>query len=345
MKIRYVSTACAAIMCAVSLFTACAKKNEKVETPVNVKTARLSNVDIENAALFSGEISAGKDIALSFLSPGKVLSVNVNDGDYVQEGQILATIDSTDAKNIFNAAQAKLDQANDAYNRYLPMHEDGNMSEIDWKKVDVSRDEAVAGFNVAKHTLDNCIMTAPAAGYISGKHINMDETAAPGIPVLRILSLDTLYADISIPVNEINLVKPGMSAVVSISGKANINAKVFDVDVSADPLTRTYKARILLPNQGEDILPGMLCNVYIVESTGSRHNIISVPATALNLGADGKYFVYTIDETSSRVKRQSVEINGFSGDSILVTEGISEGDLIVTEGTQKLDDGALVSVM
>jgi RND family efflux transporter MFP subunit len=345
MKISYDRTACAAAMCAVLLFTACAKKTEKAETPVNVKTARLSNVDIENSALFSGEISAGKDIALSFLSPGKVLFVNVNDGDYVQEGQILAAIDSTDAKNIFNTARAKLNQANDAYNRYLPMHKDGNMSEIDWKKVEVSRDEAISNFNVAKHTLDNCVMTAPAAGYISGKHINTDETAAPGVTVLRILSLDTLYADISIPVNEINLVKPGMSALVSITGKDNINAKVFDVDVSADPLTRTYKARILLPNQGEDIFPGMLCNVYIVENTGSRHNVISVPAAALNLGADGKYFVYAVDETSSRVKRQSVEINGFSGDSILVTDGVSEGDLIVTEGTQKLDDGALVSVM
>jgi RND family efflux transporter MFP subunit len=345
MKISHIKIACATVMCAVSLFAACEKKTEKAETPVSIKAVRLSNTDIENSTQFSGEISAGKDIALSFLSSGKVLSVNINDGDHVQTGQTLAVIDSTDAKNLFNAAQAKLNQANDAYNRYLPMHEDGNMSEVDWKKVEVSRTEAVAGFNVAKHILDNCIMTAPAEGYISGKHINVGETATPGVPVVRILSLDTLYADISVPVNEIDLVKPGLAAVVSITGKASINAKIFDVEVSADPLTRTYKARILLLNKDSDIFPGMLCTVYIVESTGSRNNAITIPATALNLGADGKYFVYAVDEAASRVKRQSVEINGFSGESILIKEGVSEGDLIVTEGSQKLDDGVLVSVM
>jgi RND family efflux transporter MFP subunit len=300
-------------------------------------------VDIENAARFSGEISAGNDIALSFLSPGKVLSVNVNDGDYVREGQILAVIDSTDAKNTLNAAQAKLDQANDAYDRYLPMHEDGNMSEVDWKKVEVSRDEAVASFNIATNTLNNCALTATAPGYISGRHINAGETAIPGVTVIRILSLDTLYADISIPINEIENVKAGMDAVVDISGKANINAKVFDVDVSADSLTRTYKARILIPNQGADILPGMLCTVYIIESAKTGSGVISVPATALNLGADGSYFVYIVDEADSRANRRTVEINGFSGNNILVANGVSEGDLVVTEGTQKLDDGVLVN--
>ncbi|MDR1363532.1 MAG: efflux RND transporter periplasmic adaptor subunit, partial [Spirochaetaceae bacterium] len=328
---------------------ACAKKTVKVETPVNVRATRLSGANIENAARFSGEISAGKDIALSFLSPGKVLSVNVNDGDYVQAGQTLAVIDSTDAKNMLNAAQAKLDQAEDAYDRYLPMHEDGNMSEVDWKKIEVSREEAGASFNIAKNTLDNCVLTAPASGYISGKHISVGENSTPGVPVIRLLSLDTLYAEISIPVNEIENVKAGMDAIVSVDGKPRINAKVFDVDISADSLTRTYKARILIPRRGAepvaaDILPGMLCGVYIIENK-TDGGLITVPASALNLGADGGYFVYVVDEAESRAKRRVVKTNGFSGDSILVTDGVSEGDLIITEGTQKLDNDTLVSVL
>jgi RND family efflux transporter MFP subunit len=344
MKISYIKAACAAILCIATVFTGCAKKNAEAETPVNVKVVRLSGVNIENAARFSGEIAAGEDVALSFLSPGQVLSVNVNDGDYVKSGQTLAVIDSTDARNLFNAAQAKLDQADDAYNRYRPMHENGNMSEIDWKKVTVSREEARASFNIAKNTLENCLLTAPVSGYISENRISAGETATPGVPVMHILSLDTLYAKISIPINDIENVETGMDAVVSIDGKANINAKVFDVDISADPLTRTYKTRILIPNQGTNVLPGMLCDVYIIENNNGDSGVIPVPASALNLGADGKYFVYAVDETESRVKRLPVETGGFSGDNILVINGVSKGDLIVTAGTQKLDDGTLVAV-
>ncbi|MDR0408867.1 MAG: efflux RND transporter periplasmic adaptor subunit [Spirochaetaceae bacterium] len=333
---------CAAVLCGAAFFTACVEKSEKTETPVSVKTTRLSDAGIENAARFSGEISAGRDIALSFLSAGKALAVNVNDGDYVSVGQTLAVIDSTDARSLFNAAKAKLDQANDAYNRYLPMHNDGNMSEIDWEKVIVSRDEAAAAFDIAKNTLDNCTLTAPVSGHVSGRHVDVGENVVPGVPVMHILSLDTLYADISIPANEIEGVKAGMDAIVRINGKAGISAKVFDVDVSADPLTRTYKARILMNGPNDGILPGMLCNVYVVGSSETGDSSIAIPASALNLGADGEYFVYVIDEAVSRARRREVKAAGFSGDSIIVT-GMSGGELIVTEGAQKLDEGTLVS--
>jgi RND family efflux transporter MFP subunit len=344
MNSYYANVARAVVLCVfATLFAVCAKKEAKTEIPVSVKAERLSDENIENAARFSGEISAGKDAALSFLSAGKVLSVDVNDGDYVQAGQTLAVIDSTDAKNLFNTAQAKLNQANDAYNRYLPMHEDGNMSEIDWRKVVVSRDEAVASFNVAKNTLDNCVLTAPVSGYVSGRQINPGENAVPGVPVLRILSLDTLYADVFIPLNEVENVKTGMDALVRIADKPKISAKVFDIDVSADPLTRTYKAKVLITGEVSDVLPGMLCDVYISEDTKAG-DAITIPATALNLGVDGKYFVYVIDEAAGRAFRRTVDTNGFSGNDVIVTNGVSEGDLIITEGMQKLDDGVLVAV-
>jgi RND family efflux transporter MFP subunit len=324
-------------------FTACDKKEVKIETPITVETIRISRANVETAMRFSGEISAGEDIELSFQSSGKVLAVNVNDGEYIQAGQTLAVLDSTDAQNMYNAARSKLDQAEDAYNRYFPMHRDGNMSEVDWKKIEVSREEAAASFNVAKNILDNCVITAPVSGYASRRRINPGETAVPGVPIMHILSLDTLHADISIPVNEIGNIKVGMDASVSISGHDLIDAKVFDVDVSADPLTRTYKTRILINGKDADILPGMLCDVYITGDTSAKNTVITIPATALNLGVDGGYFVYVVDEKDKRARRRPVEINGYSKNSIRVTKGLSEGNIIITKGVQKLDDGVLVS--
>jgi multidrug efflux pump subunit AcrA (membrane-fusion protein) len=69
--------------------------------------------------VFRESLPAGKNIALSFLSPGQVKQVNVNNGDRVEAGALLIVIDSADAQSAYDAAQAKLNQADDAYKRYL----------------------------------------------------------------------------------------------------------------------------------------------------------------------------------------------------------------------------------
>ena len=341
------------LLCAAAAASGCAKKQEVKETAVNVRALTLTGAHIKNGARFSGVIAAEKDVALSFLSAGEVTAVNVRDGDQVRAGQLLAVIDSADAQSLYNAARAVLNQADDAWNRYRPLHVSGNMAEIDWQKVVAERQKAQSSYEIAKKTLDNCNLTAPDSGFISGRKIERGDTVAPGIVVMRLLSLDKLYADISAPIEDARHIKAGTPAIVrtrgAISGESRVNLRgeVDSIDVAADVLTRTYRVRVLIDQPPEGILPGMLCDVYVLEDheAGASDEMV-IPPEALQLGVDGDYFVYVIeqDDEESRAYRRPVETGGFADGGIVILHGIAEGDVVVTSGVQKLDDGVLVNV-
>jgi RND family efflux transporter MFP subunit len=277
----------------------------------------------------------------------------------VKAGQLLAVIDSTDAQSLYNAARAALNQANDAYSRYRPLHVSGNMAEIDWQKVIAERQKAQSAFEIAQKTLDNCRMSAPGSGFISGRRIEAGDTVAPGVAVMRLLSLESLYADISAPIEDARHIKVGTEALVRVGGMAagdretdDMRAEVAQVDVSADALTRTYRVRVRIGNPPAGLLPGMLCEVYVMEEGGAAaSDELVIPPEALQLGADGGYYVYVIEggadaegvAGAARARRRQVTTGGFEDGGVVVIHGLAEGDRIVVAGAQKLDDGVLVN--
>jgi RND family efflux transporter MFP subunit len=333
-------------LCFVFLFFCCTKSEPAAPAVVTVKAIKLDESYIKNGLRFSGVIAAGKDIALSFLSPGQVKQVNVNNGDRVEAGALLVVIDSADAQSAYDAAQAKLNQANDAYNRYLPLHNDGNMSDIDWVKVTTARQEARSVFEIAKKTLADCNLTSPSSGYVSEKNIEVGDNVIIGIPVMHIVSLDELSAVVSVPSSEIESVQTGMDVRVRVSALPAFSGKISERGMQADTLTRTYQVKASISNPDTKVLPGMLCNVYIINTNkpalGGTELII--PASALNLAADGSYSVYIVDQASNKVHKSTVTTNGFDEEGIVISSGIKTGDVIVISGTQKLDDGVPVSI-
>ncbi|MDR2481752.1 MAG: efflux RND transporter periplasmic adaptor subunit [Spirochaetaceae bacterium] len=323
----------------------CNNKTEKTETPISVKTLKISAADVKNGARFSGVIAAENDIALAFLSAGQVKTVNVHNGSHVSKGAILAVIDSTATQSVFNAAKAKLDQALDAYKRYQPLHADGNMSEVDWKKVVTAREEAESAFALAQRTLENCSLTAPKDGYISEKKIESGDTVAAGIPVMRLVSIDKLYGEISVPSKDAQNIHEGMNSIVRVDGVNDMYGKVQEIDITANALTRTYKVRVLIESPEGNILPGMLCSVFIADNASPEPSAgFVIPAESLQLGADGRYFVYVVNTESNRVQRAPVDTHGFEENGVVVSNGLKDGDIIVIDGAQKLDEGVLVKI-
>jgi multidrug resistance efflux pump len=91
------------------------------------------------------------------------------------------------------------------------------MSDIDWVKVTTARQEASSVFEIAKKTLADCNLTAPSAGYVSGKNIEVGDNVITGIPLMHIVSVDELSAVVSVPDSEIESVRAGMDVRVRVS--------------------------------------------------------------------------------------------------------------------------------
>ena len=327
----------------VFIFAACNNNNGKtINVPLKVKTFQITSSSMQKGLYYSGTIAAGKDISLSFLAMGTVNNINVREGDKVAKGQLLAQLDSRSSQNALQIAQTKALQAEDAFKRFQPMYEHGNLPEIKMVEIKTGKNQAELAVKLAQKNLEDCSIYAPETGFISKRDIELGDNVVPGKTVLKIVTVDKVYAVISVPEKEIQKIKKGMGTTIELSEDSNnkLKGKVADVGVSADILSRTYTVRILITNLKTDILPGMLCNVYIDQKTKTSQIII--PATAIKIDGTGKEYVYIVDLTSKKVHKQYVKSNGFREGEIIISSGLQLNDVIVSQGVQKLDDNTLI---
>lgn len=332
----------AGAMVLAALFCAC-RRAPAPELPVKVKAVRVSAGGDPEGLYYSGTIEAAKDVSLSFLTIGTVAEVSVREGDRVKKGQLLAKLDCQSNESLLQIAAAKARQAVDAFKRFEPMYKNGNLAEIKMVDIQTARTLAEQTVKLAEKNVSDCSIIAPQDGLISDRSLEPGDSAIPGKSVLRLVSMDSVYASIAVPEQEIGAIRRGGDAVVELSGlsKARLHGRIADVGVSANPLARTYTVRINVENRSSSLLPGMLCNVYLSGKTPLGKGLL-IPATALKLDGNGSQFVYVINAQSKRVRRQIVLASGFRQGGVLISGGLDGSEIIVSEGAQKLDDNAQV---
>jgi len=338
------------------LLAGCAKHAPLPEMPLKVKAVKVSASSANSSLYYSGTIEAGKDIPLSFQTMGTVSKVLVREGERVKAGQLLAELDCQNNTNALRIAESKAAQAADAFKRFEPMYKNGNLAEIKMVEIRTNKTDADLSVKLAAKSVADCSLSAPESGVISGKAIEPGESALPGKTALKMVVLDNVFATISVPEQEIAAIRPGMKVEADIPSAARqmpgegatlltnagtsgkLRGTVIDSGVTANPLARTYTVRVLLPNPGHGLLPGMICNVYVPGKQPVMAGI--VPGTAIKLDENGRQFVYVV--AGGKVRKQIVQSSGFRDGGIVVTGGLADGDIIVREGAQKLTDGMQV---
>ncbi len=320
------------------LLVGCSEKKETVKEVVIPKvTVKKINSTVEKESLtYSGTIEADNTVSLGFSVPGRISKVYVQEGQKVNKGQLLATIDQTTYKNAFDIANAGLEQANDNFKRLNSLYQKGSLPERDFIAVKV----AVAQANANKNLADTKLY-APFSGMITAKMTEIGATAAPGVPAFTVMKTDKVYAKASITESEISKLKIGTDAKVEISSLNEIfNGKVAIVNPSADALTRTFNVKVRLDNKDDKLLPGMISNIKI--NTGNTVDVITVPSESIIRDANNILYVFVVKENKAIKKR--VSLGSFKGNEVIVTKGLSIGDSVVITGNKNLKDGQTVSL-
>lgn len=324
--------------------TGCHQRPPAPEPPVKVTAVKVTAGGGSGSLYYSGSIEPAHDIGLSFQSVGTVKEVLAREGDRAEKGKLLAKLDCESNENSLAIAQAKAQQADDAFRRFEPMYKNGNLPEIKMVEIRTAKTQAELAVKLAQRSVNDCAITAPEAGTVSSRNVEPGDNALPGKTVLHMVSIDKVYATISVPEQEISCIKKGASAVVELSANGRrLRGVIADVGVTANPLARTYTVRIAVDNASHALLPGMLCNVYLSGGgsvTAGSCGIV-IPATALKLDANGNHMVYTVDANNT-VHGRVVTTGGFRKGGVQILNGLSVGETIVIEGAQKLDDNMRV---
>lgn len=144
------------------MLAGCTEKSRKLEKKnVKVETISVGNTNLGGTKDYVGTIEEKMGSTLSFEIAGNITSIRVEEGDRVSKGQLLATINPTTVKEAHRATLTTLKQAQDAYRRFLPLHQSGTISDMKWVEIESKLEQAKAAESIARQQLSHSTLTAP----------------------------------------------------------------------------------------------------------------------------------------------------------------------------------------
>jgi membrane fusion protein, multidrug efflux system len=315
------------------------------EKTVKVSTAKVSQSENSYSLRYSGTIEASQTIPLTFQTTGTVEKIYVEVGDMVKKGQLLARTDNSDMLNIYNVTLAKYEQAKDAYDRLKSVHDQGSLPEIKWVEMETNMEQAKSSLELSKNNLEKCNMRAPVDGIVGRRNIEPGQSAiSASLSPIELVQIENVCVKISVPENEISKITKGQKATFSVSaldGK-QFEGVVINVSPVADIISRTYTVKISVKNLKYELKPGMVCDVAI----NLKHEPVSllVPYKAVSKDSDGKTFVFVVSPDGKRVIKQNVIVGSYHESGIEVLSGLTQGEVVVSEGCEKLMNNSLISL-
>ena len=310
---------------------------EATSNPVDVETIVVSQTSLRATGMYSGTVEEKKRTQLSFATAGTVRTMNVSLGDYVEKGQLIGTLDDTSAKSNYAGAKAGLMQAEDAYHRMKELHEKGSLPEIKWVETRSKLDQARSMEELARKALDDCRLLAPFSGVIADKTGEVGQNVIPGMAVAQLVSSTGQQVKIAAPEAEIGNVIVGRKAMVTVAAlhDRTYYATVIERGVTADALSRSYEVKLRVDEADKDLMPGMVTHVSLLSPDAQQAYL--VPARIVQLDEQNRSFVWL--DNGGKAEKRVITCGEFSGDEVVVTEGLGEGDRVIVRGQQKVCNG------
>lgn len=347
------------------MLSACSKKEAAPEPVRAVKLVTVGEGQIESAQEYSGDVRARVESRLGFRVAGKITRREVELGQHVKAGQVLARLDARDYQLSADAARAQLasattqrDLADANAKRFRTLRAQNFISaaemeryEANLKAAQASLDQARAQLSSQSNQENYTQLLADADGVVTSVEAEPGQVVAAGTPVVRIAQDGARDAVFSVPEDRRSAIKQGQGVKVRPWSDESrvINALVREVAASADPATRTYVVKAAL--QGTD-LPALGATVHVMpegmgvsrEAVGSQ--VIKLPTTALRQeGGNGQgTAVWLYDAASSSVKLQPVQIASADGNEAVIASGLQPGMQVVATGAHVLTPGQKVTV-
>jgi len=319
------------------------RENLPSTKPIRVTVIAVKKDKVVTALRYSGTIEAYQSIPLNFQTTGTVQEVLVDAGDIVHKGQMLATLDKTDARNLYEITLSQYQQAKDAYDRLKEVHDNGSLPEIKWVEMESKLQQAQSSLDLAKNNLDKCNLYAPVNGMVGRRNIEpgMSSISLASAP-LELVDIRQAYAKISVPENEVAKIVKRMKATFSVSA---LNDKEFTGEVAnispvADRISRTYEAKILVPNPKFELKPGMVCDVKM--ELAMEKEVILVPTESVSKDNENRVYLFLVNTATKRAKKQVIQTGQYQDSGLEVISGLEPGQIIVTGGKEKLSDNSLI---
>lgn len=312
---------------------------------VRVKVMEIGTSTGYESQSYIATIEESVLVPLSFLSPGTVDKVLVDEGQSISQGQLLAVLNSDYARNSYQIALSKENQAQDAYNRLEPVYKKGSLPEVKFVEIQTGLEMAKSTVLISKKNLDDCRLYAPTSGIIGRRMLEPGMSVLPGNPVFQLFKIEKVNANVPVPENEIAGIKKGQKAQVQVSalGDQLFEGEVKEIGVLSNPLSHTYRIKVELKNPEQRLKPGMVCKVTINNPT--LENQVVVPLSAVQTDGHGEKFVFVANPNTGKAMKKSIVTGPMKNNGVVINSGLAANDLIITEGYQKINENTTLQIV
>lgn len=267
----------------------------------------------------------------------RIKKINVEIGDFVNKGQILAEMDQA------NLQQTRLKLANDSteLSRLKQLYEQGALSKSDFEGMQLA-------YNVSKtqfeNLSENTILRSPVTGVVTARNYDTGDMYAMASPIFVVQQITPVKLLVSISETDYSKVKKGDSVEISadaLPGRT-FTGKVERIHPTIDPATHTFTVEVVVPNSDRALRPGMFARALVTFAT--NHSIVVPDMAVVKQQGSGQKSVFVLNSDGT-VSSRIVTLGRHQNSEYEVLSGLSEGEKIVVKGHSALRDGSEVKVI
>lgn len=298
-----------------------------------------------------GGVTTKQNVLIYPEMPGTLLNVYVKEGQKVNKGQVLATIDNGGMSSQLQQLKTQLALAKTTFERQERLWEKKIGTEIQYLQAKATYETQENSVNQIQSQLNKYTMRAPFSGIIDDVIKDQGNVVAPGGPgseVFRIINLSNMYIEVAVPESYIANITKGKDVKVYFPVlNKTVKSKVRQTGNFINPDNRSFTVEIPVPNQDGKIKPNLTAKVQINDYRNEQ--AILIPQSIISENAEGEQYAFVVSEINSEniadANKNIITTGKSQGDYVEVLSGITDGQNIILEGARSVKDGQQVKIL
>jgi membrane fusion protein (multidrug efflux system) len=318
------------------------EEEDDAKTPVPVEVAAVSEGSVSAYTSSTANLVAENEVKVLSEVEGRVLTLRVEEGDWVKNGQVLATLVRDDQAIAFKKAQLQETNARAAFDRATELVERELISREEFDKLSIDYEIAQQELAEAEWALKKTTIIAPFSGRITARMTQLGQHVRPGDELFQVTDFDPLVARIYLPERDVLGLEEGQDVQIRLDAATEVYfaGRIRQISPVVDTSTGTVKVTVEATEPPEQVRPGSFVTVNIVRVTHSDALLLPREAVLRELQ---KAHVYVAEDEVA--EKRAVTLGLEEGELIEVLSGVAAGDRVIVTGQGGLKDGSAVKIL
>jgi len=316
------------------------EKAKLVETDTANTSDFVRYIDIQGSVEADDPVNAVSDMG------GRITSLRVKEGQYVKKGSIIAQLDVETIEKQISELETSLELARDMYARQDRLWSQKIGSEVQYLQSKNNVERLEKSMETLKLQESKAYVYAPISGAVDFVMMKQGEVASPGLPIVQILNTSQLKVTTDLPENYLKMVKRGMIVELEFpSIELTTSGSISQLGRKIDPTNRTLELEIIPKKSSALLRPNLLAQIKIKEY--QSEDVVTMPLEYILQEVDGTEFVYIVKkdkEGALRAKKRYVKIGEAADGNVIITEGLTSGEVVIYKGSRNVSDGELLEI-